>query len=303
MTASGPVTGGMCPANSMTLCLRASAVFVANGIPSADPISASIRGSLHLHSMSQPDLITTAPSTKPDPFPPLDREAYVARCRMRWHGPALADAIGNWKLWQEIRPKLNEAMLRYRAPGQWDTLTDFLWKLQREITPDMSNLWPLLDFCDHHQKIHLGRGLLIYCEFILKGIKAADESAAKENCTHCGKPLEEPGATGCCCACIRKADEADALSFDYDPEVRLGTNGHFDSNSEGFDDGHEWHPVIRLEGESYDDLWKRMLPSCLNADEFPCAIRGVHVIAAVPGFLVTLDPTSTWPVLHPWPSA
>jgi len=33
---------------------------------------------------------------------------------------------------------------------------------------------------------------------------------------------------------------------------------------------------------------------------FPAYIDGVHVIAAVEGFLVTLDPKSVLPVLHPY---
>jgi len=38
----------------------------------------------------------------------------------------------------------------------------------------------------------------------------------------------------------------------------------------------------------------------LDVDRFPDDIDGVHVIAAVEGFLVTLDPKGVWPVLHPY---
>jgi len=73
-------------------------------------------------------------------------------------------------------------------------------------------------------------------------------------------------------------------------------------NPEGYKPSHRWHPIYRKRGESQDDLWKRMNPDLLDVTRFPAHIDGVNVIAAVEGFLVTLDPKSAWPVLHPYPS-
>ncbi len=103
---------------------------------------------------------------------PLDREAYAEQCRRRWSGDALRDALGNWKNWQELRPTLNAGMRLYREQDK--SLTDFLWHFQAEITPDRSNLWPLIDFCEHYQKVHLRRGLIIYCSQILRVLESVD---------------------------------------------------------------------------------------------------------------------------------
>ena len=52
------------------------------------------------------------------------------------------------------------------------TLTDYLWKLQSAMQPDQRRIDPLLDFCEHYQKVHLRRGLLIYCAILLKSFEA-----------------------------------------------------------------------------------------------------------------------------------
>lgn len=106
------------------------------------------------------------------------RAEYRAECRKRWDGPALMDAVGNWTHWQSIRQDLREAMRQFRKnPFMTDlngvhhadgTLTDYLWKLQAAMQPDKCRLDPLLDFCDHYQKCHLRRGLLIYCTMLLR---------------------------------------------------------------------------------------------------------------------------------------
>lgn len=90
------------------------------------------------------------------------------------------------------------------------------------------------------------------------------------------------------------------LSFQYNPKLRRGYEGR---NLEGYDDRHTWHEIIRLDGESYDELWDRLMPDLLDVQRFPKNIGEVGVIAAVTGFLITLDPSGTWPVLHPWPTA
>jgi hypothetical protein len=51
------------------------------------------------------------------------------------------------------------------------TLTAFLWQLQLAIQPDRSCLSPLLDFCEHYQRVFLGRGLIIYCSMILRELE------------------------------------------------------------------------------------------------------------------------------------
>lgn len=104
---------------------------------------------------------------------PLDREAYREQCRQRWSGDALRDALGNWSHWQELRPTLNAGMRVYRLQDK--SLTDFLWEFQFEITPDRSNLFPLLDFCDHYQRCHLGRGLIFYCSQILRLLEGHED--------------------------------------------------------------------------------------------------------------------------------
>ncbi len=100
---------------------------------------------------------------------PLDREEYLNRCRARWSGEALRDAKANWSKWQELRPVLNAAMLRFRE--QSESLNGFLWSLQTELQPDKARLDPLLDFCDHYQNVFLRRGLVIYCLLILRAIE------------------------------------------------------------------------------------------------------------------------------------
>jgi len=75
--------------------------------------------------------------------------------------------------------------------------------------------------------------------------------------------------------------------------------GYSKPNPEGFKPTHKWHPIYRKRDESSEELWKRIADHRLPVDEFPREIDGVHVIAAIEGFLVTLDPRGWWPVLHP----
>ncbi len=79
--------------------------------------------------------------------------------------------------------------------------------------------------------------------------------------------------------------------------------GYAKPNCEGFKPSHVWHPIYRKKGESGEALWKRMEPHLLPVEGLPRYVNGVHVIAAVEGFLVTLDPRGVWPVLHPYPHA
>lgn len=111
-----------------------------------------------------------------------DRAVYRERCGWRWSGPALVDAKGNWKTWREIHPDLERALRTFeRNPYMEDaggrshnpegTLTAFLWKLQEAWEPDRGTLYPLLGFCERYQRVHLGRGLLIYCGMVLDAIR------------------------------------------------------------------------------------------------------------------------------------
>lgn len=117
---------------------------------------------------------------RPQDAPPFSRETYRTECEKRWDGPALRDARGNWEHWQEHHEALEEAMRKFkRDPMQEDMagkfhnptgrLTDFLWILQTAWKE--SGLAPLLDFCEHYQRVHLRRGLLIYCTMILREIE------------------------------------------------------------------------------------------------------------------------------------
>jgi hypothetical protein len=115
-------------------------------------------------------------------FHAIHRREYQAECQKRWHGDPLLDASGNWRLWQELHSDLRSAMLQFkRNPCMVDlcgethadgTLTDFLWKLQDAWQPDPGRLDPLLDFCEHYQRVFLRRGLLIYCTMLLRAIEA-----------------------------------------------------------------------------------------------------------------------------------
>ena len=111
----------------------------------------------------------------------IDPLYYCDECRKRWHGPALRDAFSNWSHWQSIRSDLLEAMRQFRRnPCMTDlngkdhadgTLTDYLWTLQSAMQPDQRRIDPLLDFCEHYQKVHLRRGLLIYCTMLLRSFE------------------------------------------------------------------------------------------------------------------------------------
>ena len=125
-------------------------------------------------------------SDAPTCSPLTDRETYRQACRMRWDGEALRDAVGNWKHWKSINQELREAMRQFkRNPCMTDlngmdhangTLTDYLWKLQSAMQPDPCRLDPLIDFCEHYQKCHLRRGMLIYCTMLLKSFEENAEA-------------------------------------------------------------------------------------------------------------------------------
>ncbi|MEZ5386460.1 MAG: hypothetical protein R3F13_13190 [Prosthecobacter sp.] len=137
-----------------------------------------------------PELFTIEVAPKPPGLDaPVDRQDYAEKCSQRWHGEPLRDAMRNFRHFEEWRPKLMDALRSFRAnPFQkqpddtcrnsYGSLTGFLWCLQEDIQPDRSRLDPLLDFCDHHQKVHLRRGLVIYCTALLRIIEAAEPTAA-----------------------------------------------------------------------------------------------------------------------------
>jgi len=93
-------------------------------------------------------------------------DEYKVRCRQRWRGPALRDALNNWIDWSDLNTDLTKAMAFWKAHGT-TSLSEYLWELQRAWQPEPSRLDPLLDFEEHFQKVFLRRGLVIYCELIL----------------------------------------------------------------------------------------------------------------------------------------
>lgn len=110
------------------------------------------------------------------------RREYRRQCELRWSYRAIHNARGNWSHFEELKPQLLEALRAFQKdPLQVDlsgkshnpdgTLTSFLWSLQTALQPDKSRLHPLLDFCDHYQKVHLRRGLVIYCGLLLRGLR------------------------------------------------------------------------------------------------------------------------------------
>ena len=118
---------------------------------------------------------------------PLDHAHYIAECQKRWHGATMSDARANWLHFEEMKGSLLEAMRTYkRNPMLQDlsgkyhnpdgSLTSLLWKMQDAWQPDQSCLFPLLDFCDHYQKIFLRRGLIIYCSMLLRQMEANADS-------------------------------------------------------------------------------------------------------------------------------
>lgn len=107
---------------------------------------------------------------------------YRQRCVQRWYGPALYDARANWSYWNDLKPHLLEAMRSFHADrfqqtmdekyqNPTGTLTDFIWKLQKCFDADGAPIY-LIDFEERYQQCFLKRGLLIYCELLLRAIEA-----------------------------------------------------------------------------------------------------------------------------------
>lgn len=84
-------------------------------------------------------------------------------------------------------------------------------------------------------------------------------------------------------------------------EISGPRTGFTGANAEGYDSGHLWHEILRRGNETQDQMMERLDPHLIPLRETPDRIRGVDVIGAVPGYLVTLDPSGTWYVLHPCP--
>lgn len=93
------------------------------------------------------------------------RDEYIAACRQRWMGEQLDNAFRNFWAYQRMHRKLRAAMPEFRRCHR--SLHSFLWDLQERWNPDRSRLDPLLDFCDHYQRVFLRRGLIIYCQMLL----------------------------------------------------------------------------------------------------------------------------------------
>lgn len=120
-----------------------------------------------------------APEEKPCSASDMDRTAYFAECVNQWDGDQLQDALGNWETWQELHDDLLGAMRKFRSnPSMRDlsgkyhnpkgTLAALLWSMQEAWQPDNRRLDPLLDFCEHYQRVFLRRGLVIYCTMLLR---------------------------------------------------------------------------------------------------------------------------------------
>lgn len=112
-------------------------------------------------------LLLDAPSAKPASLDaPVDRKTYADRCRNRWEREYLQDALRNFRHFEELRPQLMQALVTdfHDFSGG---LSEFLWSLQQRLNPDQARLDPLLDFCNGTQKVHLRRGLVLYCEALL----------------------------------------------------------------------------------------------------------------------------------------
>jgi hypothetical protein len=119
----------------------------------------------------------------------IDRAAYREACAGRWHGEPLRNAFANWHDFEAMRGDLERCLRDFlHNPFTEDfsgtchnrdgTLTSFLWNLQSAWQPDKSCLRPLLDFCEHYQKIFLRRGLVIYCGMLLDAMR--EETASDE---------------------------------------------------------------------------------------------------------------------------
>ncbi len=107
----------------------------------------------------------------------MNRAAYIEKCERRWHGECLSDARRNWNLFHGHHEELTAILLPYlRDPGVQDvhgkfhnpdyTLTSWLWKCSEAD----ENRW-IWDFCEHYQTCHLRRGLIAYCEQLLRDME------------------------------------------------------------------------------------------------------------------------------------
>lgn len=121
----------------------------------------------------------------------MDFRDYRQKCRERWGGDALKDALSNWRGFESLRSDLTEALRVFcRDPFLQDlagkchnpkgTLSDFLWKLQSALQPHKGRLDPLLDFEEHFQKVFLRRGLIIYCHALLHEMEVSTQADLKQ---------------------------------------------------------------------------------------------------------------------------
>lgn len=117
----------------------------------------------------------------------MTKKEYISKCRERWYGEALRDAVWNWEDWEGWREYLTEAMRQFlRDPFMTDLggkrhnptgyLTEFLWRCQSAVQKNKYSLNPFLDFEEHYQKVFLRRGLIIYCRGLLDEMKNIDRS-------------------------------------------------------------------------------------------------------------------------------
>jgi hypothetical protein len=107
----------------------------------------------------------------------MNRRRYMEEVGIRWTGPALRDAKGNWRLFRAHQRDLLWIIKIYlRDPGVLDlnskwhnpecTLTAWLWK----CSAARANWW-ITDFCEHYQRFHLRRGIIEFSRQLIDRIK------------------------------------------------------------------------------------------------------------------------------------
>lgn len=110
-------------------------------------------------------------------------QRYLADCEQYYSARVIKDARRNWEHFQELEPRLRAALREFqnnqfqkdlagRCHNASGSLTGFLWNLHTAWQADRSRLDPLLDFCDHYQKVFLRRGLVSYCKLLLAELDA-----------------------------------------------------------------------------------------------------------------------------------
>lgn len=123
--------------------------------------------------MSPPRETTSPLAANGTPPRGRDRKAYNDAVALRWEGDCLRDAKRNWHRFEAnyenlvaiLRPYLRDCWcpdLAGESRNPRGTLTAWLWR----CTDNNQNSW-IWDFCNHYQRCHLRRGLIIYCKMVI----------------------------------------------------------------------------------------------------------------------------------------